>query len=76
MREKANPAIHALRYATLQIRMRLQDRIQLDLILPDKRLGAIGLVPIPLKRENFLDGDNKKTRLSVITWIVFCTASA
>ena len=76
MGEKANLAMHALRYATLQIRMRLQDPIQLDLILPDKRPGAVGLVPISLKRENFLDGDDKKTRLSVITWIVSCTASA
>jgi hypothetical protein len=76
MGEKANLAMHALRYATLQIRMRLQDPIQLDLILPDKRPGAVGLVPIRLQRENFLDGDDKKARLSVITWIVFCTASA
>jgi hypothetical protein len=76
MRKKPNPAIHAVCQATLQIRLRFQDRIQRDLILPDKRTGAIVFVPIRLKRENFLDGDDKKARLSVITWIVLCTASA
>jgi len=76
MRKKPNPAIHAVCQATLQIRLRLQDRIQRDLILPDKRAGAIVLVPIRPKRENFLDRDDKKARLSVITRIVLCTTSA
>jgi len=64
MREKANPAVRAVRYAPLKLGMRLQDRVQHDLILPDKRPGAIELMPIRAKREKLLDGDGKKARLS------------
>ena len=46
MSEKPNPAVIAVSDATLQLRMGLQDRVQRDLILPDKRPGAIVLVPI------------------------------
>ena len=33
---------------------------------PDNRFGAAGLMPIRPRRENFLDGDNKNARLSVM----------
>jgi len=76
MREKANPAVRAVRYAPLKLGMRLQDRVQHGLILPDKRPGAIELMPIRAKREKLLDGDGKKARLSAILSIVLYTPSS
>ena len=76
MGEKPNPAVNAVRDATPQFRMRLQNRVQPGLILPDKRLGAIVLVPIGAKREKLLDGDGKKARLSVTMRSVFDTPSS
>ncbi len=76
MREKANPAVRAVRYAPLKLGMRLQDRVQHGLILPDKRPGAIELMPIHAKREKLLDGDGKKARLSAILSIVVDTPSS
>ena len=67
MCQKADPAVRAEGHAVLQSRLGPQYRVQRDLILPDKRPGAITLVPILAKRENLLDGDDKKARLSVIT---------
>lgn len=67
MRQKADPTLNAESHAVLQPRMRPQDRVQRDLILPDKRPGAIRLMPILSKRENSFDSDDKKARLSVIT---------
>lgn len=49
IREKSNPAVNAVGQATLQLRMGLDNRVQRDLILPHKRLGAIVLVPIRAK---------------------------
>jgi hypothetical protein len=49
MREKANPTVDAADDATLKLGMRLHDRVQRGLILPNKRLGAIVLMPIRLK---------------------------
>jgi hypothetical protein len=76
MRKKANPAVRAVRYAPLKLGMGLQDRVQHGLILPDKRPGAIELMPIGAKREKLLDGDGKKARLSTILPIVFHTPSS
>ena len=70
MREKANPAVRAVSNAAQKLGMGLQDRVQRGLILPDKRLGAVVLVPICAKREKLLDGYGKKARLSVIILIV------
>jgi hypothetical protein len=76
MSQKANPALRAEDHAVLQARMRLQYRVQRDLILPDKRPGAIKFMPIRPKRENSLDGDDKKARFSVITRSRFDTPSS
>jgi hypothetical protein len=76
MREKPYPALHAASYATLQVGMRPQDRVQRGLILTDKRLGAIILVPIWSKRENSLDGYGKKAKLSVTIFRLSCTPSS
>jgi hypothetical protein len=82
MREKANLALLAANEATLQLQpqlhlgMRLHNRVQRILILPDKRLSAIVLVPIIAKRENFLDRYDKKARLSVTMQSVCFTPSS
>ena len=76
MRQKADAAVDAVSNAFLKLGMGLQDRVERGLILPNKRLGAIILVPICLKREKLLDGYNKKARLSVRIWIVLCTPSS
>jgi hypothetical protein len=65
MSEKPNPAVNAMRDATIELGMGLQDRVQGDLILPDKWPGAIELMPIRPKREKLLGGYDKKARLSV-----------
>jgi hypothetical protein len=58
--QKPNPTVNAVANAPLKIGMGLQNGVQSKLILPNKRLGAIGLMPILAKRENFLDCDQKK----------------
>ena len=76
MREKANPAVRARSDAPAKLGMGLQDRVQRGLILPDKRPGAIVLMPIRAKREKPLDGYGKKARLSAIIFIVLYTPSS
>src|SRR5208283_1574902 len=76
IREKPNPAVSAANDATLKLRMGLQGAVQRGQILLDKRPGAILLGPIRLKRENLLNGDDKKARLSVIMLIVLSTPSS
>jgi hypothetical protein len=76
VREKANPAVRAVNDAAPKTGMGLQNRIQRGLILPDKRPGAIVLMPICAKREKLLDGYGKKARLSTITVIVLYTPSS
>jgi hypothetical protein len=76
MCEKANPAVRAVGDAAQNLRMGLQHRVQRGLILPDNRPGAIILMPIRAKREQLLDGDGKKARLSAILSIVIHTPSS
>jgi hypothetical protein len=76
MRQKANPAVRAADDATPQLGMGLQDRVQSGLILTDKRVGAIVLVPVIAKRENFPDRYDKKARLSLTMPSVLHTPSS
>jgi hypothetical protein len=76
MSEKPNPAVHAGNDATLKLGMGLQNRVQRGLILQDKRLGAIVLMPIRVKREKLLDAYGKKAKLSVIIPMVLDTPSS
>jgi hypothetical protein len=55
--QKPNTTVNAAGNAPHKIGIELQNRVQSDLILPNKRFGAIVLVPVLAKRENFLDGD-------------------
>lgn len=75
--QKANPAVATAHDATPQIRIASvsQGRVECDLILTNKRTGAIVLVPIPRKGENLLDGYGKKARLSVTMRSCCCMSS-
>jgi hypothetical protein len=72
MSEEANPAVAAVHRAGHKIGMIPQDRIERQLILTNKRISAVVLVPIFAKRENFRDGYKKIARLSVKMLICFC----
>jgi hypothetical protein len=49
MREKANPAVATVDRAACQTGMFAQKGIQRQLILTNKRVGAVGLMPIRTK---------------------------
>jgi hypothetical protein len=74
--QELDVAVNAAGKKRPQLRTGLQDRLQGDPILLDERLGAVVLVPIRPKRENFLDGQDKKRRLSVTIRSVLCTPSS
>jgi hypothetical protein len=76
MREEANPAVRTGDCGPAKLGMGPQDRVQRSLILPDKRAGAVVLVPICAKREKLLDGYGKKARLSAIIFIALYTPSS
>jgi hypothetical protein len=76
VRKEANSALRAGSNAPEKLRMALQDRVQRCLILPDKRPGAIVLMPICANREKPLDGYGKKARLSTIISTVLYTPSS
>ena len=73
---KRIPQCRAANHATLKLGIGLQDRVQRGLILPDKRPGAIVLMPIGAKREKSLDGYGKKAKSSVILPIALHTSSS
>ena len=76
MRKEANPAVAAPHCAALQISTTPQGRIQRQLILTNKRTGAVVLMPILVKRENFCDGYRKIAKFSVKMLICFCISSS
>ncbi len=54
--QEANPAVTAVYGAALQVRTTAQDGVQRELILTNKRISAVVLMPILAKEENFRDG--------------------
>jgi hypothetical protein len=76
MRQKADPAVKAENRAVPQLRTIAQDGIQRALILPNKRKGAVVLVPLFAKRENFGDRYDKSARFSVKMSSGFCISSS
>jgi hypothetical protein len=76
MGEETNPTVRAAYCAVRQIRTITQDGIQRELILTNKRTGAVVLVPILVKRENFREGYDKIARFSVKMLIGFCISSS
>lgn len=76
MSKEANPAVAAVYRAVLQIRTIAQDGIQRELILTNKRMSAVGLVPILAKSKNFRDSYSKIARFSVKILIVLSMSSS
>ena len=66
MGKKPDAAMAAANGAVPKVRMVLQYRVQSDLILTNKRVGAIVLVPILRKGENLLEAYDEKPRFSVM----------
>ena len=76
MREEPNPAVFAVHRATGQLRTSLQNGVERDLILTNKRAGTLPLVPILGKRENLLDAYDEKARFSAMLRILSCISSS
>jgi hypothetical protein len=74
--QELDPAVSAMGQTRAQLRLGLQNRLERGAILTDERVGAVILVPIRAKRENFLYRQDKKARLSVTMAIVLCTPSS
>lgn len=76
MSEEAYAAVATPHRAVLQIRTIPQDGIQRELILTDKRISTLVLVPILRKSENLLESYEIKARLSVMMRILLCMTSS
>lgn len=76
MREEPNPAVFAVHRATGQLGTSLQNGVERDLILTNKRTSTFLLVPILGKRENLLDAYDEKARLSAMLRIHFFMPSS
>jgi hypothetical protein len=76
IREKTNPAVATGHHALVPIRIRPQNRAECYLVLTDKRIRAIILVPVLGKRENLLQRYKKSARFSVRIWICCCISSS
>jgi hypothetical protein len=76
MRQKANAAAATDNRTTCQTGMIAQEGIERQLILTNKRVGAVGLMPIGTKREKFSDRYRKNIRFSVKILNEVCTPSS
>lgn len=74
--KEANPAVAAPGRALLQVTTGPQEAIQRALILTNKRLDTVVLVPILAERKKFRDGYNKTARVSVIMSFLLCISSS
>ena len=72
MREETNPTTAAGERTACQTGMLAQDGIQRQLILTNKRKGAVVLMPIPAKSKEFADGYDKNASLSVRILMLLC----
>ena len=76
MRQEANSAVATVHRALSPIRTIAQDGIQRELILTNKRISAVVLVPIARKGENLLQRYDKNSRFSVMMRILYDTPSS
>ena len=76
MSEEAYAAVATPHRAVPQIRTIPQDGIQRELILTDKRISTLVLVPILRKSENLFESYEIKARLSVMIRILLCMTSS
>lgn len=74
--QEPNSAVHAVHRTVAQLRMQLQDGVQFRLIVTNKRMSAIILVPVGPKSEKLPDRDDKKARFSVRMRTVLFTPSS
>jgi hypothetical protein len=72
VRQKPNLAAAARRDTAAKFRMRGHNRVQSFLVLPNKRLGTIVLMPVVAKIKNFRDSYDKRARFSVKILIERC----
>jgi len=72
MREEPDLTTAAGERTASQTGMLAQDGIQRQLILTNKRKGAVVLMPIPTKSEEFADGYDKNASLSVNILMLLC----
>ena len=76
MCQEANSTVAAVDRTACQTGMIAQDGIQRELILTNKRTGAVVLMPILAKRKKFPDGYDKNARFSDKMLIVLDTSSS
>ena len=76
MRQKPNLAMNTERDELAQLAVDRQKTVQSGLILADKRIDAIILVPVLAKSEELLDCQDKKARVSLIMLSEFFTLSS
>ena len=76
MRQEPNPAMAANDRTARQTGMIAQDGIERELILTNKRTGAVVPVPIRAKRKKFPDGYDKNATFSVKMLSVVCISSS
>jgi hypothetical protein len=76
MNEEPDPTVAAARRAMPQSRMTPKDRVQRDLVLSNKRVDAVVLVPVLAKRKMFREGYNKTAKFSVIILNCLCISSS
>ena len=76
MCQEANSTVAAVDRTACQTGMIAQDGIQCELILTNKRTGAVVLMPILAKRKEFADGYDKNARFSDKMLIVLDTSSS
>jgi hypothetical protein len=72
MRQEADSTTVAVDRTACQIRMLAQNGIQRQLILTNKRIGAVVQMPFFGIRKEFPDGYDKNARFSVRMLIVLC----
>jgi hypothetical protein len=76
MCQEANSTLAAVDRTACQTGMIAQDGIQRELILMNKRIDAVVLMPILAKRKEFPDGYDKNARFSDKMLIVLDTSSS
>jgi hypothetical protein len=72
MRQEADSTTAAVDRTACQMRMLAQNGIQRQLILTNKRIGAVVQMPFFGIRKEFPDGYDKNARFSVRMLIVLC----
>jgi hypothetical protein len=76
MPQKPNPTMATERNTATKMRVGPQYRVECHLILLNERLGAVVLMPILAKAENFRECYKKSARFSAMIESLFCMSSS